>query len=74
MAAIAANSVQFRVNGTEMARNFLLIVHLLSNVVPMEEVSKLLGHTSIVTTERHYAAWATARQDRVDALVIGTWK
>ena len=48
--------------------------HLLSNGVPMEEVSKLLGHTSIVTTERHYSAWATARQDRVDALVVGTWK
>ena len=30
-------------------------VDLLEKGVPMEEVSKLLGHTSILTTERHYA-------------------
>jgi integrase len=40
----------------------------------MEEVSKLLGHTSIKTTEKHYAAWAQARQDRLDSLVVATWK
>ena len=48
-------------------------VDLLSKGVPMEEVSKLLGHTSIKTTERHYAAWIKGRQDRLDDLVIGTW-
>jgi integrase len=48
--------------------------HCLSNGVPMEEVSKLLGHTSIITTERHYSAWAVSRQARVNELVIGTWK
>jgi len=42
--------------------------------IPMEEVSKLLGHTSIKTTEKHYAAWAQARQDRLDSLVVATWK
>lgn len=42
--------------------------------IPMEEVSKLLGHTSIKTTEKHYAAWAQARQDRLDSLVLATWK
>jgi integrase/recombinase XerD len=49
-------------------------VDLLSKGVPMEEVSKLLGHKSISTTERHYAQWAKVRQDRVDALVTATWK
>jgi len=39
----------------------------------MEELSKLLGYTSIKTTERHYAPWVKARQDRLDALVVGTW-
>ena len=39
----------------------------------MEEVSKLLGHTSIRTTEKHYAKWSKGRQDRVDSLVTGTW-
>lgn len=48
--------------------------HLLSNGVPMEEVSRLLGHTSISTTEKHYAQWAKGRQERVDALVTATWK
>lgn len=48
-------------------------VDLLEKGVPLEEVSKLLGHTSIKTTERHYAAWIRGRQDRLDSLVMGTW-
>jgi site-specific recombinase XerD len=48
-------------------------VDLLSKGVPLEEVSKLLGHESIKTTERHYAKWVKGRQDRLDSLVIGTW-
>jgi integrase/recombinase XerD len=47
---------------------------LLGKGVPLEEVSKLLGHESVKTTERSYAPWVTARQDRLDSLVIGTWK
>jgi len=30
-------------------------VDLLGKGVPLEEISKLLGHESIKTTERHYA-------------------
>ena len=48
-------------------------VDLLEKGVPLEEVSKLLGHTSIKTTEKHYSAWIKGRQDRLDSLVIGTW-
>jgi integrase len=48
-------------------------VGLLQKGIPMEEVSKLLGHTSIKTTEKHYSAWVKGRQDRLDALVTGTW-
>jgi integrase/recombinase XerD len=48
-------------------------VELLQKGVPMEEVSKLLGHTSIRTTEKHYAKWVKGRQDRLDKLVIDTW-
>jgi integrase/recombinase XerD len=48
-------------------------VDLLEKGVPLEEVSKLLGHESIKTTERHYSKWVKGRQDRLDALVIGTW-
>lgn len=46
---------------------------LLEKGVPIQEVSKLLGHTSIRTTEKSYSAWVQGRQDRLDALVIGTW-
>jgi site-specific recombinase XerD len=49
-------------------------VDLLQKGVPLEEVSKLLGHESIKTTERSYAKWVKARQDRLNKLVIETWK
>jgi integrase/recombinase XerD len=48
-------------------------VGLLQRGVPLEEVSKLLGHTSIKTTEKSYTPWVTTRQDRLNALVVGTW-
>jgi integrase/recombinase XerD len=48
-------------------------VDLLQKGLPMEELSKLLGHTSIKTTEKHYASWVQGRQDRLDDLVTGTW-
>jgi integrase len=49
-------------------------VDLLSHGIPIEYVSKLLGHTSVRTTERHYAPWVKARQDALEAAVTGTWK
>jgi integrase/recombinase XerD len=49
-------------------------VDMLQKGVPLEEVSKLLGHESIKTTEKSYAKWVKGRQDRLDSLVIGTWK
>jgi site-specific recombinase XerD len=48
-------------------------VHLLEHGTPMEEVSRLLGHESIRTTERHYAKWSKGRQERADELVMATW-
>lgn len=49
-------------------------VDLLEKGVPLEEVSKLLGHESIKTTEKHYSKWIKGRQDRLDALVVASWK
>lgn len=49
-------------------------VDLLEKGVPLEEVSKLLGHNSIKTTEKSYAKWVKGRQDRLDKLVTATWK
>jgi site-specific recombinase XerD len=48
-------------------------VDLLEKGVPLEELSKLLGHESIRTTEKHYAKWVKGRQDRLNTLVVGTW-
>jgi site-specific recombinase XerD len=48
-------------------------VSLLEKGVPLEEVSKALGHTSLKTTEKHYAPWVVSRQDRLDEQVVGTW-
>ena len=45
---------------------------LLEQGGPLPEVSKLLGHESIETTERHYAKWVKGRQDRLDSLVTAT--
>ena len=49
-------------------------VDLLSHGVPLDVVSKLLGHTSIKTTEKHYAPWVQARQTALEAAVKGTWQ
>jgi integrase/recombinase XerD len=48
-------------------------VRLLENGVPMEEVSKALGHGSIKTTEKFYNPWIKTRQERLDGLVMGAW-
>jgi len=48
-------------------------VDLLQKGVPLEEVSKLLGHESVSTTEKSYAKWVKGRQDRLDKLVTESW-
>jgi integrase/recombinase XerD len=47
---------------------------MLSKGMPLEEVSKLPGHKAVKTTEKYYAKWVKSRQDRLDNLVIATWK
>ena len=49
-------------------------VEWLKEGIPLEEVSKLLGNASIRTTEKHNAQWVKSRQDRLDDLVMATWK
>jgi len=45
-------------------------VDLLQRGVPIEEVSKLLGHSSTKVTEKHYAPWVKGRQDRLDEIML----
>lgn len=48
-------------------------VALLEKGVPIETVSTLLGHTSIKTTEKHYAPWVKKRQTALEDAVKLSW-
>lgn len=48
-------------------------IELLLAGVPLEHVSKLLGHKSIQTTEKHYAHWVRERQEMLNAAVRQAW-
>jgi site-specific recombinase XerD len=41
-------------------------VELLLAGVPLEKVSKLLGHKSVRITEKHYAPWVRARREQLE--------
>jgi integrase/recombinase XerD len=62
-----------RTNFTPHCLRDTFAVSLLQKGVPLEEVSKLLGHESIKATEKSYAKWVQARQDSLDTLVIELW-
>jgi integrase/recombinase XerD len=48
-------------------------VSLLEKRVPIQTVSKLLGHTSIKTTEKHYAPWVRSKQVALEDAVKLAW-
>jgi integrase/recombinase XerD len=48
-------------------------VELLLNRMPLGEVSILLGHSSIKTTEKHYNPWVRARQEQLEADLERAW-
>ena len=49
-------------------------VDLLQHGVSLETVSMLLGHTSIKTTQKHYAPWVKSRQDALEVAVKKTFQ
>jgi integrase/recombinase XerD len=48
-------------------------VELLLAGVPVEQVSILLGHNSLKTTEKHYAPWLRKQRELAEAEVERTW-
>jgi integrase/recombinase XerD len=48
-------------------------VSLLNHGVPLHTVSVLLGHSSIRTTEKHYAPWVKSRQEELESSVKKIW-
>jgi integrase len=53
-------------------RDTFAVEQLLSGT-KMENVSILLGHSSIRVTEKHYAPWVRARQEQLEADVERSW-
>ena len=49
-------------------------VELLLAGVPLDQVSLLLGHSSIKVTEKHYAPFVKARQQQLEASVRMAWQ
>jgi len=41
--------------------------------VPIEQVSVLVGHSSLRVTEKHYAPWVKARQEQLEKSVRLAW-
>jgi integrase/recombinase XerD len=48
-------------------------VKLLLAGVPIEQVSTLLGHSSVKMTEKHYLPWVKARQEQLRSSVHQAW-
>jgi site-specific recombinase XerD len=60
-------------NGTIHRFRDTFAVELLLKGVPIEQVSILLGHSSLKVTEKHYAPWVKARQDQLEQSVRLAW-
>jgi integrase len=80
-AAVKAELMKKRKKGEPRRKNEIhphrfrdtFATRLLMNGVPIEMVSKLLGHSSIKITEEHYAPWIKGRQDQMESAVKSLW-
>ncbi len=55
-----------------MLRDTFAVEYLLAGM-PLEEVSRLLGHSSVLITQKHYAPWVLQRQQRLAASQRAAW-
>ena len=65
-----SHMMEFR---SHMLRDTFAVEMLLAGV-PLEKVSKLLGHRSIAITERYYAKWAKSRLRQLEGDVIAAMR
>jgi len=56
-----------------MLRDTLAVEMLLAGV-PIDQVSILLGHSSVKITEKHYLAWVKARPEQLEQSVRKAWE
>ena len=56
-----------------MLRDTFAVEYLLAGM-PLEEVSRLLGHSSVTVTQKHYAPWVLERQQRLAANQRAAWE
>jgi integrase/recombinase XerD len=69
--AVRQSGITKRVHFHQLRDTFAVMLLLAG--VPIDQVSLLLGHKSIKTTERHYAPFVKARQDQLDNSVRNSW-
>jgi site-specific recombinase XerD len=55
-----------------MLRDTFAVEYLLAGM-PLDEVSRLLGHSSVTITQKHYAPWVLERQQRLAANQRSAW-
>jgi len=60
--------------GTSHMFRHTFSVELLKAGVDIRKVSRTLGHSSVVITERYYAKWNKAQQDILDGDLARAWK
>jgi integrase len=58
---------------SHMLRDTFAVEMLLADV-PLEDVSRMLPHTSVRVTERHYAPWVKRRRDQLEDKAVAAMR
>ena len=66
------NSGEHKPSHLHMMRDTFAVEYLLAGM-PLEEVSRLLGHSNVLITQKHYAPWVLQRQLRLAASQKAAW-
>ncbi len=66
----AGDPMDFR---SHMLRDTFAVEMLLAGV-PLEKVSKLLAHESVLTTERYYAKWTASRRQQLEGEAVSAMR